>query len=320
MKTLGLGLLLLSASPNVQAESQRGPSRKYQIRYQYRLKNKTAEALRDVRVHIPVPRNCMYQDIEAFAPIRPEEADLRTVADRFGQDFCRFTIGCIDPHATAEVGFLCDATLYPGTRVSLDRRRVGPLRRIPSPVRELYTSNLLYVYDLQDPGIQEKAKALVAPHENVLDQVFAIHDFVGRMKYDRDGRWDGAAVVLRRGNGSCSEFSYLFSGLCRSAGIPTRFAGGTSCRHKRGQSWPVKDTVYHRWAEVFLPPYGWVPLDVTRDRGDPPRRSHFGSGPRNVLILSRGGGGSRYLGNHYIGSNSQWSKIDRERVFFWSKR
>src|SRR4029453_1806411 len=54
--------------------------------------------------------------------------------------------------------------------------------------------------------------------------------------------------------------------MARRAGIPARLVGTTKQRKsnlKPGKS--VIDDSFHRWAQVYLPGYGWVRVDATPD-------------------------------------------------------
>jgi hypothetical protein len=62
----------------------------------------------------------------------------------------------------------------------------------------------------------------------------------------------GAAKSFARRSGDCGEFSVVFCALCRAEGIPARTV--TCC-------WPFGGG--HQWAEVLIPPYGWVPADTS---------------------------------------------------------
>jgi hypothetical protein len=57
------------------------------------------------------------------------------------------------------------------------------------------------------------------------------------------------------------------------------------------------DEAFHRWAQVFLPNYGWVPVDPSK--GDSPsavnRARGFGDLENRFLITTEGGGNSEYL-------------------------
>ena len=53
--------------------------------------------------------------------------------------------------------------------------------------------------------------------------------------------------------GDCGQLAMLFITLCRYNGIPARWQSG----------WDLfpDDTSNHDWAEIYLAPYGWVPVD-----------------------------------------------------------
>lgn len=70
--------------------------------------------------------------------------------------------------------------------------------------------------------------------------------------------------TLHAGHGDCGEQTLLLITLLRLNGIPARWQSG----------WMFSDGKYnniHDWGQVYLAPYGWVPVDVTFGRlhGDP---------------------------------------------------
>ena len=122
-----------------------------------------------------------------------------------------------------------------------------------------------------------------------------LHRYViNNLDYVRDGRWDDAVTVLSRGNGSCSEYCFAFIALCRAAGIPARYNGGSIYKSPT----PHIDTVYHRITEVYLPNYGWVPIDVTWDDALI-KHYYFGLHVNRLFTLTIGGGPSKYLNWSY---------------------
>jgi hypothetical protein len=60
--------------------------------------------------------------------------------------------------------------------------------------------------------------------------------------------------ALTVGHGDCGIKSMTFMTFCRYNGIPARWESGWTTD-------PVKDM--HDWCEIYLAPYGWVPVDVT---------------------------------------------------------
>jgi len=72
---------------------------------------------------------------------------------------------------------------------------------------------------------------------------------------------DLSAYTLSAGHGDCGEQTMLLITLMRMNGIPARWQSG----------WTFTDGDYediHDWAEIYLAPYGWVPVDVTYGRLD----------------------------------------------------
>ncbi len=67
--------------------------------------------------------------------------------------------------------------------------------------------------------------------------------------------------TLHAGHGDCGEQTLLLITLMRMNGIPARWQSG----------WIYSSGDYdniHDWAEIYLAPYGWVPVDVTYGRFD----------------------------------------------------
>lgn len=58
---------------------------------------------------------------------------------------------------------------------------------------------------------------------------------------------------LERGYGDCGQEALLFISLCRLNGIPARWQSGWSI-------FPDAQTI-HDWTEIYIEPYGWVPVD-----------------------------------------------------------
>lgn len=87
------------------------------------------------------------------------------------------------------------------------------------------------------------------------DQARDIFEYiVNNFKYKYPPRSRGALSFLKAKEGDCGEFSFLFSSLCRSIGIPTRtIFGGWSNGKMNG----------HAWNEIFLEDIGWFSVDTS---------------------------------------------------------
>ena len=88
--------------------------------------------------------------------------------------------------------------------------------------------------------------------------------------------------------GDCDDQANLLVGLCRTVGIPAYLQIG--CIYLPGRAstsnywdglWTstLTDIGWHGWAVVYVPPWGWLPVDLTYSRGN-------SSGPLSHITLS----------------------------------
>jgi hypothetical protein len=103
-------------------------------------------------------------------------------------------------------------------------------------------------------GIRATAGEIVGDETNPYVKAKMIFDWtVTNIRYESpDIDHCSAAKSFARRAGDCGGFSVIFCALCRAAGVPARTV--TAC-------WPFGGG--HQWAEVLLPPYGWVPADTS---------------------------------------------------------
>lgn len=91
---------------------------------------------------------------------------------------------------------------------------------------------------------------------------------------------DLGAYTLAAGHGDCGEQTMLLITLMCMNGIPARWQSGWT--FTRGDYEDI-----HDWAEIYLAPYGWVPVDVTYGRlaaKDPALRWFYFGGLDNYRI------------------------------------
>jgi len=104
------------------------------------------------------------------------------------------------------------------------------------------------------PAIRKKAAAIVGGEINPLRQARKVFDWVVKeMTYDYPHIKDrGVRKSFARMKGDCGEFRHVFIAMMRALGVPARLV---TAMWYQGSG--------HAWAEMNLPPYGWVPVDTS---------------------------------------------------------
>jgi len=114
------------------------------------------------------------------------------------------------------------------------------------------------------PPLRELANSVVGGETNPYRKARQLYDWVcDNVKYNYVWRWRDATFtfgyaseeVRQRRIGDCVIQSVFYAALCRSVGLPARV--------HNGPIFPPGLKNDHVWAEVYLPQYGWLPVDVT---------------------------------------------------------
>ena len=268
-------------------------TRKARITETHQVKIYGEGKLQNLDVYIAVPEDLPQQKIHAVA-FHPDAP--KPINDRWNQKFAHFRYQDVTSEATLSSVMTVEADI---SEISyfIFPDRYGTLKDIPNDIKSLYTANGTK-YQTDDPYIQDLAKKIVGDEKNPYWIARKIFDHVrNTLEYKLEGGWNTAPVVLKRGTGSCSEYTFSFIALCRAAGLPARYVGSVVVRGDDASL----DDVLHRWPEVYLPNYGWIPIDP--QGGDKPlprdRAMNIGHLSNRFLITTQGGGDSQYIGWYY---------------------
>ena len=271
-----------------------------QVTYTHQLRNLGPGTLVSADVYLAIPGNEAAQKLHGQPVFSPRPTEIKV--DQWGQRVARFRFNKLAAGRFATVSMTVKATLH-DVQHRIFPHKVKRLASIPRPIRKRYLVDGSK-YWLRSPTITRAVREAVGNETNAYWIARKIYRHVhGRMFYKLAGGWNVAPRVLERGNGSCSEYSFVFIAMCRAAGLPARYAGALVLR-KDDASY---DDVFHRWVEVFLPGYGWVPVDPSRGdkKSEVARADAFGHLEPAFVITTRGGGGSKYLGWKY-NSDERW--------------
>ncbi len=116
------------------------------------------------------------------------------------------------------------------------------------------------------PDVWRQAVDITRPWPAVYQQTCAIMEWIHReFRYEpgvtsADTHLE-EAFALRRG--VCQDFTHVMLGLCRSVGIPARYASGYLYNGPRDTLLGAQAS--HAWAEIYLPEAGWIGFDPTNN-------------------------------------------------------
>jgi transglutaminase-like putative cysteine protease len=279
------------------------------LEYTHEFRNYGPGTVQDLDIYLAVPEDLNSQKLLENISYNPQPAGFLT--DKWGQKVAHYHFEDLGNTKFIRVGMKIKAELF-DLRYFVFPEKVGTLNDIPREISEKYLVNDSK-FALDDPFIQKSAKEAVGDEKNPFWIARKIFSYViGKMHYELAGGWNIAPTVLKRGSGSCSEYSFVYIALCRASGLPARYAGSVVIRGDDAS----QDDVFHRWVEVYLPNYGWIPVDPSGgDRDTPYQRSQaFGHLSNRFLITTLGGGGSEYLEWGY-NSNERWTSLGKCKIF-----
>ncbi|MBN2216989.1 MAG: hypothetical protein JW719_06405 [Pirellulales bacterium] len=253
-------------------------------------------------VYLAVPRDLPNQKLLGAATFTPEPTDF--VTDQWGQKSAHYHVADLPPGGKITAKMEVDAELFT-IRYYLFPERVGTLADVPQALKDRYLRDGSK-FGVGDEFVCKTARQVVGKEPNCYWIARKLFDHVtDKIHYHLDGVWDIAPTVLKRGSGSCSEFSFVYIALCRAAGLPARYVGSVVVRGDDAST----DKVYHRWPEVFLPGYGWVPVDPSAVgggfRSTAAKADAIGHLQNRYLITTIGGGASEHLDWEY-NINTRW--------------
>ena len=203
----------------------------------------------EVRLWVALPLNHRGQKVE-IGEIYPEP--VKILEDPLGGN--RIVFWRLKDFEGADEAYVYYDFTFAGELVSgedIDPEMIEPYDEA-SPDYQRYMQSEPWI-EVTD-AIRAQAGEIVGDETNPYYKAKKIFDWVAyNIRYEYpDLKSRGAAKAFARRSGDCGEFSVVFCALCRAAGVPARTVTAV---------WLTGGG--HQWAEVLLPPYGWVPADTS---------------------------------------------------------
>jgi hypothetical protein len=297
----------------------RTDGRKERLEFVHEIRNYGPGQVTSADIFLAIPeKDLPFHRLLAPAKFTPEPGEV--VTDQWGQKCVHYHFADVPPGGVVKAKMNVDAELFT-VRYFLFPEKVGALADVPREIKDRYLGDGSK-FGVNDPFMRKTARQVVGDETNCYWIARKLLDHVtGKVHYILDDVWDVAPTVLKRGTGSCSEYSFVYIAMCRAVGLPARYVGSAVVRYDDAST----DKVYHRWPEVYMPGYGWIPIDPSSNMGifktTVDKAKVVGYRENKYLITTHGGGPSKYLQWDYNASDS-WQykgpcKVEATRFGEW---
>ncbi|HEV2695365.1 MAG TPA: transglutaminase-like domain-containing protein [Verrucomicrobiae bacterium] len=254
-----------------------------------------------VRAWLPVARRYEYQDagqiISSSSPVKelaPETSAIRSAYLEQPAASNAPTVFTLHYHyATRGVWF----DVNPDRVAAFDGKDAGIAK---------FTNEVAHV--TFTPAMRELSEKIVGGEKNPARVAKKIYEWIGtNIQYSFATEYSTIPNISEycreQRYGDCGEAALLYITLCRLNGIPARWQTGWD-------TFPGAEDI-HDWTEIYLAPYGWVPVD--------PFMSIFATQYADKLTPEQKG----ELRNFYFGGRNQWrmaANADHEQALSPAKR
>jgi hypothetical protein len=179
----------------------------------------------------------------------------------------------IAPGSTLTISYSLQVLKSPQTIPAVNLDTAGTFSAIP-PELEEYTE-ARGSWEVDDPELQALATSIWAEEDhtnNVLSVVQALADWIGthiEPKSHEYPLYPTETCTLREGD--CDDQANLLITLCRILNIPAYLRVGCiqNSNTIEASYWEghvtttLRNIGYHGWAMIYIPPWGWLPFDMT---------------------------------------------------------
>lgn len=117
-------------------------------------------------------------------------------------------------------------------------------------------------FNTNSEALKEKCRKF-CQEKNPYKRAFYIYEYIisGTFSFSDSANGLGVDSSFEKKHLNCSDAALLYLVMCRLCGIPSRYIGGIF--YSSSKKWYP---LLHAWVEIYIPPFGWLPVDPTLGR------------------------------------------------------
>ena len=238
----------------------------------YIFENRGAEAFNLTEDDATIP---LFQS-NSWQTVRVHNATYSMVRERLDDDGNRLTVldlpSKVPPDSSLQFSVTFEIESHDRPRPEIDPAEGGPTSSIPSGLVEEFCVET-ETFTVGDGEIQALSRMLTADETSVLGRVNRLLGWlIENVSYSY---WEVPRYpneTLAEGRGDCDDQAILLVTMCRALGIPAILQVGVIFQEgieSERSSWgghlnvEQRGVGWHGWALVYIPPWGWLPIDMT---------------------------------------------------------
>ncbi len=318
--TVFIVLSLLSQVVIVRASSS---SYTYTMSYTFENRGSEPQTLINDDVSFPYFNDTAGQTVRVVS-VTPEAGP--TYLDEDGNRLAQASMSLIiqpGKNSTFTVVYQIDSS--DRTRPVIDESKSGTISDIPGGISSSYLAHTT-TFQSGNPQIASLAESLTENQPTVLAKLLRlVHWLNANITYDSYEVPRFANETLTGRKGDCDDQAILLISMLRSIGVPSYLELGVVF----GSGYNDKETIWyghlgiderglgwHGWAMVYVPPWGWLPVDLTLIRESDPLDAIRNAPEYGASVVSA----LRISGQNYIGeSRSSRARIIASTIYVTSR-
>jgi len=204
-----------------------------------------------VRAWLPVPRRCPFQDQFELLRAAPPKAQIADADSPIRSVFLEQAVPAAGP-VRFEVEYEYTAC---GVWFNLEADRAKAADLGDAELKRFTAEGPHLAFTRR---LRELSESVAGGEANPLRKAKLFYEWIAQnIRYSFAREYSTlrnlSDYCLTNRYGDCGQEALLFMALCRLNGIPARWQSG----------WTIfpGDQNLHDWCEIYVPPYGWVPVD-----------------------------------------------------------